>query len=154
MSNLSGKIYVSPAAILWSLQQCWVFPVNTSNCTVLGISCFSFSTIFFVYSFKPFPSHELPFLFSLLYPVVIRGFCFFTDLENFLPGIQIPSSDVRTRDNGPLLALGPGSDRGNKESCSLSRPVRSTYFMCERVQCEPTVVYCSLPRHRGIKIQD
>lgn len=62
----------------------------------------------FSFTRKPFPSHELPFLFSLLYPVVIRGFCFYIDLDNFLPGIQILASDVRQRDNGPLLALGKG----------------------------------------------
>lgn len=65
-----------------------------------------FSSEYFSSTLKPFPSHELPFLFSLLCPVVIRGFCFHTDLENFLPGIQILASDVRLRDNGPLLALG------------------------------------------------
>lgn len=77
-------------------------PVNTSNCDY-GIL---FSSEYFLFPLKPFPSHELPFLFSLLYPVVIRGFCFSIDLENFLPGIQILASDVRLRDNGPLLALG------------------------------------------------
>lgn len=67
-----------------------------------------FSSECFSFTLQPSPSHELPFLCSLLYPVVIRGFCFYTDLENFLPGIQILASDVRLRDNGPLLALGSG----------------------------------------------
>lgn len=89
------------------------------------------STVFFIYSFKPFPSHELPFLFPWLYPVGIRGFCFHTDLESFLPGIQIPASDVRAGDNGPLLAAGEGRAEETGELQSPRAGQVDTLHVCE-----------------------
>ena len=112
-----------------------------------------FSQKFFIYTFKPFPSHEHPSLFSLLYPVVIRGFCFYTDLENFLPGIQALSSDVRMRDNGALPALGWRSDGETRGApVSPGQPGwRSPHV--KTAQCAPTVPLCSLPQHRAINMQ-
>lgn len=149
--------YASALLILSSLQRCCFSPANTSNCTALGVfgflRNFSFSQKCFVYTFKPSPSHEHRSLFSLLHPVVIRGFCFYTDLENFLPGIQILSSDVRMRDNGPLPALGWGSDRETRGA--LVSPARPGWRSpCVRAaQCVPTGLHCSLPRHRGLNMQ-
>lgn len=133
------------------LQQCCFFHSKCKKlCCARGIW---FSQKFFIYAFKPFPSHEHPSVFSLLYPVVIRGFCFYTDLENFLPGIQILSSDVRMRDNGPLPALGWGSSGETRRApvCPGQPGWRSPWV--RTAQCAATVPHCSLPQCRAINMQ-
>lgn len=53
---------------------------------------------------------------------------FFTDSKNFLPGICILSSDVKIKDNDPLLVCWEG--RGCKGICSPRTLGKLTHFTC------------------------